>query len=87
MDKDDQVAYYAIAAREALGLVPKKLTYYFVENGTQVSTTRSQKQLDEKKAEVKEAVEKIANSEFNATPGMHCNWCDYKTVCPYAWKG
>ena len=87
VDKDDQVAYYAIAAREALGLVPKKLTYYFVENGTQVSTTRSQKQLDEKKAEVKEAVEKIANSEFNATPGMHCNWCDYKTVCPYAWKG
>ncbi len=87
VDKDDQVAFYAIAAKEALGLEPKKLTYYFVEGGKQVSTTRTAEQLKEKKAEIVETIGKIKKGEFEATPGMHCTWCDFKDICPFAYKG
>ncbi len=87
VDKDDQVAFYAIAAKEALGLEPKKLTYYFLESGERISTTRTDKQLEDKKKEAAEIVEEIKDGKFEATPGAHCNWCDYKELCPFAYKG
>ena len=87
MDKDLQVALYAIGAKEALGLEPKLLTFYFLESGKKVSTTRTEKQLKAEKEKVGEIIDKIKSGKFEATPGMHCNWCDYKNICPYAYKG
>ena len=87
VDKDDQVSFYAVAAKEALGLNPKKLTLYFVETGEKISTTRTDKQLEEKKLEAKEVMQNIRDGKFQPNPGMHCKWCDYKDICPYAWKG
>jgi DNA helicase-2/ATP-dependent DNA helicase PcrA len=87
VDKDDQVAFYAIAAKEALGLEPKKLTYYFLDSGEKVSTTRTEEELEKIKEETKEIVEEMKEGDFKANPGMHCNWCDYKEICPFAYKG
>jgi DNA helicase-2/ATP-dependent DNA helicase PcrA len=86
VDSDAQVAFYAIGTMEALNMQPQKLTYYFVEEGVKVTTTRTLKQLDDKKEEVKEVVGKIKTGNFDATPGMHCKWCDYKDICPLVWK-
>lgn len=86
VDSDRQVAYYAIGAKEALGLKPKKLTYYYLESGDKISTTRTDEQLAEVKKEAKETIEKIKDGDFKATPGMHCNWCDYNEICPFAKK-
>ncbi len=87
VDADDQVAFYAIAAKEALGLQPNKLTYYFLESGEKISTTRTQEELTEKKIEVAKVVTEMKEGKFEATPGMHCTWCDYKDICPFAYKG
>ena len=87
VDKDDQVAFYALAAKDALGMNPKKLTYYFLESGEQISTTRTPEHLQEKKESVQPIIDKISGGEFEAKPGMHCNWCDFKSVCPFAYKG
>jgi len=87
VDKDDQMDFYAIAAKEAFGLNPKKLTFYFLENSTKVSTTRTQEQLAKRKVEVIETVAEIKKGTFEARPGMLCTWCDYKNICPFAWKG
>lgn len=87
VDKDAQVTFYAIAAKEALGQDPKKLSLYFLESGEKISTTRTEKQLEEKKEEVGGAVKKIKGGDFEANPGMHCNWCSYKDICPFANKG
>ncbi|MFC1722207.1 PD-(D/E)XK nuclease family protein [Patescibacteria group bacterium] len=86
VDKDDQVAFYAIAAKEALNLNPKKLTYYFVDSGEKVSTSRTDAQLTEKKVEVQKVIENIEEGKFEPKPGMHCTWCDYKEICPFAFK-
>jgi DNA helicase II / ATP-dependent DNA helicase PcrA len=87
VDSDDQVALYAIAVREALGFDPGRLTLYFVEEGQKISTTRTPEQLEEKKKEILGVVEDMKKGKFEAKPGMHCKWCDYKEICPHAYKG
>ncbi|HSX39594.1 MAG TPA: UvrD-helicase domain-containing protein [Candidatus Saccharimonadales bacterium] len=87
VDKDAQVAYYAMGASEALQLKPEKLTMYFIEHGKKISTTRTEKQIKEKKEEIKQTVAKMKQGNFTATPGMHCNYCDYNAICPYRFKG
>lgn len=87
VDKDEQVGFYAIAAKEALGFMPEKLSMYFIESGEKISTTRTEVQLAEAKKEVSEVVKEIEAGKFGATPGMHCAWCAYREVCPYAYRG
>jgi DNA helicase-2/ATP-dependent DNA helicase PcrA len=86
VDKDAQVGFYAIGAQEALNLQPEKLTYYFLESGEKVSTTRNQKQLNAQKQKAIETVEKMRQGDFEAKPSMLCKWCDYEDICPKAWK-
>ena len=84
VDKDDQVGYYALGAVEALHLKPKKLTLYYVESGEKISTSRTEKDLEKKKEEIIETLEKIRAGNFEATPGNHCSYCDYKKIFPFA---
>lgn len=86
VDADDQVAFYAIAAKEALGMDPKKLTYYYVEDDKKISTTRTDKDLETKRNEVIETIELMKKGNFKATPGFQCSWCDFKEICPFAYK-
>lgn len=86
VDKDKQVALYAIAAKEALGFEPTKLTLYFLEADEKITTTRTDEDLLKVKEEIKESLENIKKGDFTAKPGMICNWCDYKDICPFAYK-
>ncbi len=86
VDNDDQVTIYAIAAKRALGLDPKMLSLYFVEAGKKISTTRTEAQLKKTEEEVSEVVDEMKKGKFEATPGVHCTYCDYKNICPFAYK-
>ncbi len=87
VDADDQVAFYAIAVKEALHLEPKKMSLYFVEQGEKVTTTRTQAQLEKKRADVVKVIKEMQSGNFEATPGKHCSWCDFRAICPFAFKG
>ncbi len=82
VDKDAQLSIYALAAKEALGIEPKSLALYFVEENKKVSTTRSPEQLSKKREEIKKQIEEIKKSNFEPKVSMLCNWCSYKTLCP-----
>lgn len=86
VDNDDQVTIYAIAAKRALGLDPKLLSLYFVEAGRKISTSRTGEQLKKTEEEVAEVVAEMKKGKFKATPGIHCAYCDYKNICPFAYK-
>lgn len=86
VDNDDQVTIYAVAAKKALGLDPKLLSLYFVESGQKISTTRTDEQLEKIEEEVGEKVAEIKKGNFEATPGMHCAYCDYKGICPFVYN-
>jgi DNA helicase II / ATP-dependent DNA helicase PcrA len=84
VDKEDQVTFYAIGAKEALGYEPKKLSFYFVESGEKISTTRSEEDFKKAKEVAVKVTEKIKSGSFEASPGFQCGWCAYKDICPFA---
>jgi DNA helicase-2/ATP-dependent DNA helicase PcrA len=83
-DADDslQLSLYALAAKEVWGERAETLVFYNLENNTAVCTTRTESEIEEAKARILDAAERIANCEFDAEPGYHCNLCPYRNLCP-----
>ena len=84
VDKDDQLTIYALAARDALGLMPDSLALYFLETNLKAVTKRSSEQLDKGKKDVAKTIEEIKISNFPAKPSLLCKYCDFKDLCPFS---
>ena len=65
-------------------LKPKQLAYYYLDDGKFASFLGSESDLQKQKEKIIEEAEKIKNSEFEATPGWQCQYCDFKDICDYA---
>ena len=81
-----QLLIYQIAAREVFGLKPEKLTYFYLENAKKITFIGSESDIERQKEKIAGQIEKIEKSNFYATPGWHCEWCDYKGICEFARK-
>lgn len=86
VDKDMQTSLYAWGVREILNYEPEILTLYFVEETQKVSAHKTLAQIEEQVAKTEEVVETMKSGNFIPTPGKHCEWCDYKDLCPFAQK-
>jgi len=83
VDESLQLSIYALACRDALGLgTPERVTLYFTESALRLSTTRTDEQLDQARADVLARVAQMRAGDFGATPGKSCEWCDYARMCP-----
>jgi len=84
VDQSLQLSIYALACRDTLGLgTPERVTLYFTESATRMSTTRTDEQLDAARADILARVGRIRSGDFAATPsGDTCKWCDYRAMCP-----
>jgi DNA helicase-2/ATP-dependent DNA helicase PcrA len=83
VDENLQLTIYALACRDALGLgTPERVTLYFTESATRLSTVRTDEELDQARAEILARVRPIRAGEFTANPGKACDWCDYRALCP-----
>lgn len=81
-DESLQLSLYALAAREQWGYRVERLMLHSLDGNVEVSTTRSEKQLQEAKLEVEKIAAKIAAGEFIAKPGIQCGFCAYRVLCP-----
>ncbi|MGD8487220.1 MAG: PD-(D/E)XK nuclease family protein, partial [Chloroflexota bacterium] len=79
-----QLSIYALACRDALGLgTPERVTLYFTEAATRMSTTRTDEQLDAARDELAAWVQRVRGGDFAATPSSSQCWrCDYGPLCP-----
>ena len=78
-----QLAIYALACRDALGLGrPERVTLAYPEAGVRLSATLTDDQLDALRGDLVARVQPILSREFTATPGRACDWCDFRAVCP-----
>ena len=79
-----QLSIYALACRDALGLgTPDRVTLYFTESATRLSTTRTNEQLEAVRDDILARVARIRAGEFTALPSARvCGWCDYRAMCP-----
>lgn len=88
LSKEDkeQLLIYQIAYEEVFKLEPTKLTYYYLDEGGRVSFSATKKEKSELKDTIIERIKKMKNSDFQATPGWQCPYCDFKDICEFAKK-
>ena len=60
----------------------ERLVFYNLEGNVAVTTKRSNIELQEAKLKVEEIATKIAEGKFDPKPGLHCNFCAYRFLCP-----
>jgi DNA helicase II / ATP-dependent DNA helicase PcrA len=81
-DESLQLSLYAIAAKEMWGYTVGAMIFYNLEENVAVTTTRNEAQLLGARSRVESAAQGIADGKFVAKPGMHCNFCAYRSLCP-----
>jgi DNA helicase-2/ATP-dependent DNA helicase PcrA len=88
VDKDAQLTLYAMAAKWSLGLETNKLSLFFLDGCKKISTSRSDKQLKSKFAQIQKVYKQIKKSKFGpkANFPMPCKYCEYSQICPFAKK-
>jgi hypothetical protein len=57
---------------------------YFLDGLEKVSTSRTDGELDACRKEIFACAHEISGSDFAPTPGYHCQYCDYRLLCPVA---
>jgi putative RecB family exonuclease len=84
VDQSLQLSIYALACRDALGLgTPERVTLYFTESSTRMSTVRTDEQLDAVRDDILARVGRVRAGEFTATPSAKvCGYCDFRAMCP-----
>lgn len=80
-DQSLQMSIYAIACLEDLGLVPERLSFYYLTSQDKVSTARNDVQLRETKEKIRGVMERIQEGMFDSTPGFHCRFCQFRPIC------
>jgi putative RecB family exonuclease len=76
-----QLSIYAMAVAQ-MNLSPRELVLINVQDNSEAVAGRTPKQLETARQKIEDAAQGIANGEFDPTPGQHCRWCDYKSLCP-----
>ena len=84
VDQSLQLSIYALACRDSLGLgTPERVTLYYTESATRMSTVRTDEELDAVRDDIVERVALIRSGDFAATPSADaCRYCDYARMCP-----
>jgi len=79
----EQLLLYALALKEIFKQTPNKITYYYLEENKPLSFEIEEKELIKVQEWVLSWIEKIIKSDFTATPGFHCKYCDFCSICEY----
>jgi len=78
----EQLYLYQIAAEEVLNEKVKAMTFYYVEDGTEVSFLGTSEDLEKLKKNIIEQIQEIEQSHFPETPDPQiCRHCDFKEIC------
>jgi DNA helicase-2/ATP-dependent DNA helicase PcrA len=81
-DESLQLSLYAIAAQEKWGYKVGALAFHNLEENVPVTTMRSESELIAARERVQAAALGIADGIFDPKPGIHCNFCAYRSLCP-----
>jgi DNA helicase-2/ATP-dependent DNA helicase PcrA len=81
LDKDLQLSLYALACRDVYGIEASKLSLYFLEDNEKHSTTRGIEDLEKAQTEICKKTDALMKSNFQATPGFACKFCEYRLIC------
>ena len=85
VEKDLQLAIYALATAQCFNQPASKLTLYFLDEDLQVSVEPNDKTLEKAEQQVMELGKAINKSDFTPKPSKFtCKWCSYNKICNVA---
>jgi DNA helicase-2/ATP-dependent DNA helicase PcrA len=86
LDQNDktQLLIYQAAAQEVFGLNPVELSYYYLENTTTLSFLGQPHEQQKLKEKISKQIQQIKQSDFKATPGWQCQFCDFREISHFA---
>ncbi len=83
LKKDNQAALYAMALRSfSTDIKYISLIWHYVRVGMDVPFSFNEKELELFKEELSCVYRKISAGEFGMNIGNHCDWCDFRSLCP-----
>jgi RecB family exonuclease len=82
VESDLQLSIYYLAAYEVWGILPQRLTLYFLLPGQPMTVTRSPADLAATRARIAEVAAGIRGGAFGPKENRLCEWCDYQALCP-----
>lgn len=83
IDADLQMTIYALAASELLQrpIEKIKLSFFYFDNQTKVTTIRTKEQLEETKKQLLAVRDEIQSSDFSCSHTRICEHCEFKMLC------
>ncbi|MCK4809096.1 MAG: PD-(D/E)XK nuclease family protein [Candidatus Aenigmarchaeota archaeon] len=84
LDRDRQLALYAIAVQEAYPFAKKiRLVWHFLAFDKEMVSSRTEKQLDSLKKETVTLIKTIESTDtFEPNESALCGWCEFTQFCP-----
>ncbi|MFY9588200.1 MAG: PD-(D/E)XK nuclease family protein [Actinomycetota bacterium] len=82
VESDLQLSIYYLAAWEVWGILPSRLTLYFLLPGQPMTVARTPEDLDATRARIAEVAAGIRSGAFAPKENRLCDWCDYQASCP-----
>ncbi len=82
-ENKEQLLIYQLAAENILKLTPVKLSFYYLTDDKILSFIGSSSDLKKIEDKINKIIENIKKGEFQATPGFHCRYCDFRLICAF----
>lgn len=79
----NQLFLYALAIQEVFQEDPYSVGYYFIEENKTLDKPVTSQALDHTRQWILDMAGKILKGNFSATPGNHCQFCDYRSICEF----
>lgn len=80
---NEQLMIYALAARDILEKKPVAVSFYYIESNTKHTFEVTPEKLEKVETWIGETIRSIRQGNFTATPGRHCEWCDFREICDF----
>ncbi len=82
LKKDMQLPIYSLACKDIFGEYPSSLIFMFLRDAKIHECSFEPEALEAIRSEIEDRIEKINLSDFAATPGYDCRYCDFRRICP-----
>jgi DNA helicase II / ATP-dependent DNA helicase PcrA len=82
-DDKEQLLIYQLATNNILGIMPSRMSYYYLDGNQQLGFSSSEEEREEVKEKLVKTIKEIKNSKFEACPGFQCKFCDFKDICEF----
>lgn len=78
-----QLHLYALAARQVMGLEPRRVSFYYLRDNSRRSFDPDPATLEAVRQKISDLTRQIASSDFAPAPNrFKCRRCDFKNLCP-----